>query len=127
LSGPDRDLPLGPDPRDRRRAPVPRANRGHAAVVVFGDFEWDDAKEAANITKHGVSFKEAASAFADKNYLLLEDPQGHHDRFVMLGVSSKPRVLFIVHIEIAHKIKRTRIISAREATKREARLYVQGA
>jgi uncharacterized DUF497 family protein len=96
------------------------------ATVVFGDFEWDDQKELANIAKHGVSFKEASTAFADKSYLLLEDPQGHVDRFVVLGVSSKPRVLFVLHVEITHKKKRTRIISAREATKREVNLYSQG-
>jgi uncharacterized DUF497 family protein len=31
------------------------------ATVVEGDFEWDSAKAASNITKHGVSFFEAAT------------------------------------------------------------------
>ena len=95
------------------------------ATVISGDFEWDDAKEIANIAKHGVSFKEAATAFADTNYLLLEDPQGHVDRFVLLGISTQTRLLFVVYVEISHARPRTRIISAREATKVEARLYGQ--
>ncbi len=34
------------------------------ATVVEGDFEWDSAKAAANLVKHGVSFPEAATVFA---------------------------------------------------------------
>jgi uncharacterized DUF497 family protein len=55
--------------------------------VIFGDFEWDAAKAATNLRKHGVSFEEAASVFSDFNYVLVADPSGS-DRYVALGYSS---------------------------------------
>ena len=90
-------------------------------TVVFGDFEWDEAKAEANRSKHGVSFEEAASVFLDLDYLLLAD-RIHPERFVALGYSRLARLLFVVHAERAEQI---RIISARRATPREASTYEQ--
>jgi len=42
------------------------------ATVVYGDFEWDDAKAEANMRKHDVSFDEAATAFEDPNHLIVD-------------------------------------------------------
>lgn len=95
------------------------------ATVRSGDFEWDDAKGAANERKHGVSFGEAVTAFFDERYLTVEDPQGHADRFVLIGMSMEARILYVVHAEIVSK-RRTRIISARLANKREALKYAMG-
>jgi len=89
------------------------------AIVVFGDFEWDEDKARSNLTKHGVAFEEACSVFLDLDYLLLPDP-GHADRFVALGHSALARLLFIVHVE---RVARVRIVSARRATPRERRTY----
>ncbi len=58
-------------------------------------FEWDPAKEQANRRKHKVSFQEAESVFGDDHARLLDDPDHSEaeDRFVLLGLSSRFRVL----------------------------------
>jgi uncharacterized DUF497 family protein len=89
------------------------------ATVTFGDFEWDDDKAAANAVKHGVTFEEATTVFLDLDYLLIRDalePEG----FVAIGMSSRTRVLFVVHCE---RGERLRIVSARRATRRERETY----
>ncbi|MFA5206073.1 MAG: BrnT family toxin [Lentisphaeria bacterium] len=87
-------------------------------------FAWDSAKAAANIRKHGVSFEEAATVFADENARLKHDPDHSHDedRFILLGLSAKLRLLVICHAyrEGGNSI---RIISARKATTNESALY----
>jgi len=89
------------------------------ATVVQGDFEWDDAKAGANLAKHGVSFEEAATVFADGAAVFLDDPSDPA-RFIVIGMSTTPRVLFVVHV--IHG-ERERIISARAATTIEERIY----
>jgi uncharacterized DUF497 family protein len=91
------------------------------ATVEHGDFEWDDIKAAANEKKHGVTFVEATTVFADVDYLVNVDPRDP-DRFIAVGFSSVPRVLVVVHVARA---KRIRLISARRATLREERLYAE--
>jgi uncharacterized DUF497 family protein len=91
------------------------------ATVVFGDFEWDEAKARSNREKHGVSFEEAVSVFLDLDYLLIQD-RSHQDRFVALGFSSLARLLVVVHCERGERI---RLISARRATRHERTTYEQ--
>ena len=62
------------------------------ATVVEGDFEWDDAKSQSNLEKHGVSFAEAATVFADPAAVYLDDGSGT-DRMVVVGASLRERVL----------------------------------
>ena len=82
------------------------------------EFEWDPRKERANIGKHGVSFQEALSAFADPCSIEIPDPDHSADeeRFVLIGRSHVHRLLVVVHTERGDRI---RIISARLATRRE--------
>jgi uncharacterized DUF497 family protein len=87
-------------------------------------FEWDDAKDRDNVRKHGVSFEEAQTVFFDENAVRFFDP-GHsqdEDRFIMLGMSFKFRVLVVCH---CHRKNNTviRIISARKADKHETKDY----
>lgn len=85
-------------------------------------FEWDPAKATANRRKHGVSFEEAITAFGDPLSLLQLDP-GHsvgEQRYLVLGLSDKRRLLVVAY---ADREPRTRIISARLATRRERRRY----
>jgi len=91
------------------------------ATVEHGDFEWDVAKAAANEKKHGVSFVEAATVFEDVDRLINVDPL-NLERFIAVGFSSAARVLVVVH---ATRAERLRLISARRATLREERLYVE--
>ena len=87
-------------------------------------FEWDERKNAANVRKHGVSFTEAETVFADENALLLDDP-GHsrdEERFILLGIGISLRVLLVFHC-FREGRDVIRIFSARKATARERRQY----
>ena len=87
-------------------------------------FQWDPRKAAANLRKHGVSFTEAESVFADEHGLLLDDPEHSEveDRFILLGSSAGGRLLVVVHGDQAAP-GIIRIISARKAYRLERRLY----
>ena len=89
-------------------------------------FEWDPAKNALNRRKHGVSFTEAATVFADETALLVDDPDHSdaEDRFVLLGLSSRWRVLVVVHCYRADDAV-IRLISARKADRQERARYAQ--
>ena len=87
-------------------------------------FEWDDAKSRANERKHGVSFDEAQTAFLDENAIRYFDPDhsSDEDRFILLGMSWKLRVLVVCHcFRVDDSV--IRIISARKANKRETADY----
>jgi len=60
-------------------------------------FEWDEAKTSANARKHGVTFEEARSVFFDEQAQLIDDPDHSEDeeRFVLLGLSSRLRLLVV--------------------------------
>jgi uncharacterized DUF497 family protein len=88
-------------------------------------FEWDLAKAKSNLSKHGVSFEEAATIFGDPLSLTIPDP-GHSEqenRFVTIGVSSKLRTVVVVQTDRGDAV---RIISARLATTRERKDYEEG-
>jgi hypothetical protein len=87
-------------------------------------FEWDENKNRKNQKKHKVSFEEAESVFYDDNARLVVDPDHswEEDRFILLGLSNKLRMLVVVHI-YREKEEVVRIISARKATKNEINLY----
>ena len=87
-------------------------------------FAWDKAKAEENIRKHGVSFEEAATVFADENARLKHDPDHSRteDRFLLLGFSAKLRVLIVCHVYRGSD-EVIRIISARKATQNERRQY----
>ena len=87
-------------------------------------FTWDERKEASNRKKHGVSFKEAESVFYDENARLIHDPDHSEseDRFVILGMSTRLRLLVVVHCYL-DKQGLIRIISARKATRNETKQY----
>jgi len=86
------------------------------------DFEWDQIKSRQNSKKHGISFREGATAFADSLSYTISDPEhsiGEH-RFLLLGRSSSGRLLVISHTERGDRI---RIINVRRATNRERKHY----
>jgi hypothetical protein len=85
-------------------------------------FEWDPHKAGLNEAKHGVRFEEAASALADHLSLTNPDPlhSEEEDRFVTFGMSSRQRVIVVVHTAREGRI---RLIGARVATPREVRAY----
>jgi uncharacterized DUF497 family protein len=87
-------------------------------------FEWDPAKDKANVRKHKVSFQEAESVFADEHARLLDEPDHSdgEDRYVLMGLSSRFRVLVVVHTYRGSE-NIIRLISARRATKAERAYY----
>ena len=97
---------------------------GHFYTVSI-EFEWDAKKAAKNLRKHGVSFGEAATVFADNFSATVPDPDHSldKDRYITIGLSRGFRLLMVAHTE---RGKRTRIISARELTHKERKQYEEG-
>ena len=62
-------------------------------------FDWDENKNKTNIAKHGVDFNEASTVFYDENALIIDDPDHSEDedRFILIGLSYKTRVLIVCH------------------------------
>jgi uncharacterized DUF497 family protein len=87
-------------------------------------FIWDEGKARTNERKHGVTFNEAKTVFYDDNAELIGDPDhsGHEDRFVMLGMSDRARILIVCHC-YRESNSIIRIISARKATRKEQAQY----
>jgi uncharacterized DUF497 family protein len=85
------------------------------------EFEWDDAKAAANVQKHGVSFEEARGVFRDPFAVeLLDDREDYgEDRYILIGMTAAG-VLVVVY---TMRDERNRIISARKAEPNERRFY----
>ena len=87
-------------------------------------FDWDSDKASANLEKHGIAFVEASDIFYDE--LAVEFYDDEHDewedRFLLLGMSLKLRLLLVCHCYWEDESV-IRIISARKATRAEAAFY----
>jgi uncharacterized DUF497 family protein len=94
------------------------------------EFEWDEAKSASDLRKHGVTFDEAMAIFADPLLLTIADPDhdGVEERWVSVGENDKGRLILAVHTFVEREIQNVviRLISARRPTKNEARQYREG-
>ena len=92
-------------------------------------FTWDERKHILNIEKHGVSFEEAVTVFADAEGLDWEDT--NHSRFEIrlkrLGRSCGGRVLIVVYTvrRTSDENEEIRIISARQASRKERKVYAR--
>lgn len=95
-------------------------------IMIIDDmeFEWDPNKDLINRRKHGVSFEEAASAFTDAYAVTLPDPKHSQDedRFIVIGLSSKLRLLVVSHCSRKSDTV-VRIISARKAKPADYETY----
>jgi uncharacterized DUF497 family protein len=87
-------------------------------------FEWDPNKAAGNLERHRVSFEEAATVFDDPMFITLvdEDHSIDEERYITIGLSNRGRVLLLAHTDRKGQI---RIISAREATRKEKQYYAE--
>jgi uncharacterized DUF497 family protein len=97
----------------------------YIAYVADLRFEWGAAKARANLQKHGISFPEAETVFADEHALLLPDPDHSsvdEERLVLIGLSAALRVLVVIHCELGAGDV-IRLISARRATRSERAQY----
>jgi uncharacterized DUF497 family protein len=92
--------------------------------VKYIQFIWDPIKNEENNTKHGITFEEAKSIFYDSSARLIYDPEHSQseDRFIMIGMSNRLRVLIVCHC-YKEKNETIRIISARKATTAEKHVY----
>lgn len=94
-------------------------------------FEWDPAKDKANIRKHKVSFRQAATIFRDPNQLSIydEEQSEEEERWITMGLDSRGILLVVVHTfeDLEPDLCEVRIISARKADPAEARQYVERA
>ncbi len=90
-------------------------------------FDWDLTKEQANIRKHTVSFRTAATVFRDPNQLSIYDEahSEYEDRWVTMGIDKSGVLRVVVHTFklVAEDVAEIRIISARKATHRETHKY----
>lgn len=85
--------------------------------------EYDPAKAAANLRKHGVSFADAEAALRDPNAITLDDPDAESEpRFVTMGMDALGRLLVVVWTP---RGQNCRVISARKASTAEGRSYAQ--
>ena len=88
------------------------------------EFKWDEKKNRENIKKHGISFEEAKTVFLDENAIRYFDPDHSRDedRFIMLGMSFRLRVLVVCHC-YREDDNQIRLISARKADRMESNNY----
>ena len=85
-------------------------------------FEWNSAKAARNVAKHGVTFDEASTVFGDAISITIADRRhsDEEDRWVTIGSTPRGRILVVVHTD---RFDGLRVISAREATRIERETY----
>ncbi len=85
-------------------------------------FEWDDNKAESNAAKHGITFEEAVTVFADPDLLFTEDTQHSQgeEREWAIGITESGLLVVVVFTMRGEQI---RIISARIATKKEQQSY----
>jgi hypothetical protein len=90
-------------------------------------FEWDEQKARENQRKHKVTFEEAQTVFFDDRAVEFYDDEHSEweDRFLMLGLSAKLRMLIVCYC-LRQEETVIRIISARKATKNESKFYPEG-
>lgn len=89
-------------------------------------FEWDENKNTINKKKHGISFEEAREVFDDIKAILFDDPDHSvgEERFLIIGIIRSQKICIVSHCYRDNDV--IRIISAREATKKEKNVYFKG-
>ena len=86
-------------------------------------FDWDKTKAKHNVIKHKIPFEEAATVFGDPLSITIDDPihsSPDEERFVTIGSSYRGKIIVVVHCDQGDYI---RIISARQATRKERHVY----
>ena len=106
-----------------RQSKGPEPLRSATKSITLIRFVWDPKKAASNLRKHGVSFLEAVTVFADPLALVVADAL-YRDRAVLIGQSEKQQLLVTVFVELNEDW--VRIISARRATSHERKQYEEG-
>jgi uncharacterized DUF497 family protein len=120
----DREVPPYPDSQSSKIRLDSTLFLPYIVHMSTMEFTWDNKKNKANAKKHNVSFEEARTAFFDEQAIAFPDPDHseEEDRFILLGISFKLRVLVVCHC-FRESETVVRIISARKADKAEERDY----
>jgi uncharacterized DUF497 family protein len=84
-------------------------------------FVWDASKARMNLSKHQVTFEQAAEVFFDPFFRAIDASPDTESRDAVIGMDTAWNLLFVVHIVIEDD--RIRIISARPATRGERQFY----
>jgi len=92
-------------------------------TIIEMAYQWNRAKAAANLRKHGIDFADAVSVFSDDLAITIPDERFDEERFVTIGVDVFGRVLVVVYTMRGDEI---RFISARKATRQERQQYEEG-
>jgi len=90
-------------------------------------FEWDENKNELNKRKHGISFETAQEVFYDNAAVLFDDPDHSicEERFLIIGMLRSSKICIVSHCYRSNE-NIIRLISAREATKNEIKIYKEG-
>lgn len=90
-------------------------------------FEWDENKNKINQKKHGLSFETAKEVFFDQAAILFDDPDhsDEEERFLIIGMTKASKICIVSHC-YRDSDSIIRLISAREATKTEKKIYKKG-
>jgi uncharacterized DUF497 family protein len=86
-------------------------------------FVWDGLKAVENRAKHGVRFETACEVFFDRAYATEDASVDEETRMAVIGNTIESKLLYVVHVELGDSY--LRLISAREATKREEQIYYE--
>jgi uncharacterized DUF497 family protein len=91
-------------------------------------FEWDEAKNLANQSKHGISFEEASSVFLDPLYVSVKErEEDGEQRWQTFGIVNGVMLLMVAHtvreVRGEENIDVVRIITARRAESQERTRY----
>ena len=85
------------------------------------NYQWDPAKAAANLKKHGVEFADAVGVFGDPGAITIEDPDSEGEqRFLSIGLDVLGRLIVVA---FTYRGDDLRLISARKATRKEISIY----
>jgi len=87
-------------------------------------YEWDPRKAESNFAKHGIRFSDAITVFADDRAASMDDEDPREERYIIIGLDGAGRLLVVVFTWRGEGL--VRLISARRATRTEARLYAEG-
>ncbi len=86
-------------------------------------FEWDSAKAASNVLRHGVPFELACEVFFDPFVRVIDATEEDEGRDAAIGYTETESLLYVVHVGCHEEV--IRIISARPASRKERQLYEQ--
>ena len=86
-------------------------------------FQWDPKKADSNAKKHGVRFSDVVTVFEDPRAVTIDDPHPTEQRLVTIGLDILDRLVVVCWTMRDDDI---RIVSAREATRRERATYEEG-